>query len=117
MVSEMAHGGDTEFTHLSMNEDILSISGSLRITEEKRMVIDNDDIFYLIGIAHMDNSCCGSWGCSFAVVKGIVKEWKFKKDQDGNDVTRLTPVADQKEKERIMNKIMSEEMVQQVVFS
>ena len=117
MASETAPTGDMEFTHLPMNEDILSISGGFRITEEKRMLVDNNEIFYLIGIAHMDNACCGSWGCSFAVVKGIVKEWKFRKDQDGNDVTRLMPVADQKEKEHIMNRIMSEEMVQQVVFT
>lgn len=117
MKSETAHSSTMEYTHLPMNDEVLSISGSYRMKEEKRVFVDDKYVFYLIGSAHMDNACCGNWGCCFAVVKGIVVEWKYKKDPDGNDITRLIPVTDPKERERIMNRINCEEMVQQVIFS
>jgi len=107
----------TEYIHRPLGESVVAIGGSFRITEEKRMACDGQDVLYLLSIAHMDNACCGVWGCYYAIVKGFVRAWKHMQDQQGYAMTRVVPVDNPKEQEQIRNKIMSEEMVQQVIFS
>ena len=106
-----------EYTHGPLDESIVAIGGSFRITEEKRLAYDGKEVLYLVGLAHMDNACCGAWGCCYAIVKGVVEDWKCKEDQQGYAITRVVPIADQNERDQIRKKIMSVEMVQQVVFT
>ena len=106
-----------EYTHGPLDESVVAIGGSFRITEEKRLAYDGKEVLYLVGLAHMDNACCGAWGCCYAIVKGVVEDWKCKEDQQGYAITRVVPIADQNERDQIRKKIMSDEMVQQVVFT
>ena len=107
----------SQYTHGPLDESIVAIGGYFRIIEEKRMAYDGERVLYLMGLAHMDNACCGSWGCNYAIVKGFITDWKYKIDQQGYAVTQVVPVTDAEEQERIRTAIMSEEMVQQVIFN
>ena len=106
-----------QYTHAALDEHIVAIGGYFKITEEKRIAFDGEEVLYLMGIAHMDNACCGAWGCCYAIVKGFIEDWKYTEDQDGYAITRLTPVADPSDQEQIRKSIMSDEMVQQVIFT
>ena len=38
----------------------------------------------------LKTACCGTMGCAYALVQGIMKKWKHKKNIDGQFVTRLS---------------------------
>jgi len=113
----MASHNILKYEHGPLNESIVAIGGSFQITEEKRFIHRDKEILYLLALAHVDNACCGSWGCGYALVKGYIKNWKLKEIEDDYAVTEFVPVEDPDEKEAIRKRIMSEEMVQQVVFT
>ncbi len=106
-----------EYTHGPLDESVVAIGGSFQITEEKRMNYHGEEVLYLMGFAHMDNACCGAWGCCYAIVKGVIKDWKCKEDQQGYAITRVVPIVDPNEQDHIRKKIMTDEMVQQVIFT
>ena len=107
----------TEYTHGPLDDDIVAIGGSFRITEEKRVAYHGKELLYLLGLAHMDNACCGAWGCCYAIVKGFVEDWKYKTDRNGYALTRVVSVTDPADQQQIRSTIMSDEMVQQVIFT
>ena len=106
-----------QYTHAALDEHIVAIGGHFQITKEKRTAYRGKALLYLLGLAHMDNACCGAWGCCYAIVKGYIEDWKYKKDRNGYAITRLTPITDSDDQEKIRKTIMSDEMVQQVIFT
>lgn len=46
------------------------VNGHYELGEPKHAVIDGHNILYSLGSALLDNSCCGSFGCTYALVIG-----------------------------------------------
>lgn len=106
-----------EYIHEPLDEVVVAIGGSYRLVEEKRLPFQGGEVFYLIGYAHMDTSCCTIGGCSYALVMGFIRDWKYRKNSDGLDVSSIVSVEDHTARDLIRRAILSEDVVQQVIFS
>ena len=56
------------------------VNGSYALGEVRHVVIGGHDILYRIGSASLDNSCCGNYGLSFALVIGERVEGRMATD-------------------------------------
>jgi hypothetical protein len=64
----------------------------------------------------VDTSCCGPGGCTYALVPGYLKEWKYKTGRDDLFVSRVEPIRDADVQSEIRRLILKKESVQQVNF-
>ena len=72
----------------------------------------------LVATGHMiiNNSCCGVGGCGFALVPGYVLRWRSAQNEDGNPISEVEPVRDEREKDELRRLILQSHKVQQVNF-
>ncbi len=104
-----------DYTH-ELGQEVRSISGGYELDREGTLEIDGCTIVYAVGNAVLDSSCCGLWGCRFAVVPGIVVRWKHKQSQQGIAVSEVDPIADDQLTKRITELLKQMEGVTQVQF-
>jgi hypothetical protein len=107
---------EKEFVHPTLNQQITAIGGKYVLLKEDRLTLDGEEIVFLTGVAVFDSTCCGSGGCSYAVVPGFVRKWKYKTDDDGNPVSLVEPVPNDSSREKIKGMILKKEPVYQVDF-
>ena len=105
-----------DFTHPILGQEITAIGGHYVFNKEDRLKVESREVVYLVGYAVVDTSCCGLGGCAYAMVPGIVREWKYRKDDDGLPVSQVEPVLDPDKQHEIQRRIQEKEMVQQVTF-
>ncbi len=104
-----------DYSH-ELGQEVRSISGGYELDREGTLEIDGRTIVYAVGNAVLDSSCCGFWGCRFAVVPGIVLRWKHKQNQQGIAVSEVDPIADDQLTKRITELLKQTEGVTQVQF-
>lgn len=104
-----------DYTH-ELNKEIRSISGRYMLEREERIDIEGRNILYAVGNAVVDSSCCGVWGCRYALVPGYVKKWKYKSDAQGNDISLVDPIVDEHQRRMIKGFLMREESINDVQF-
>jgi len=104
-----------DYTH-ELGKQIRSISGRYMLEREERIEMEGLDIFYVVGNAVVDSSCCGVWGCRYALVPGYVKKWKYRSDAQGNAISLVDPIADEDERRKIKGFLMREESINDVQF-
>jgi len=80
------------------------------------LAIEGREVLYLKGYGHIDSSCCGTGGCSYALVKGFILDWKIKKDSDGFSVSLIEPIREVSFQKQIKELIYRRETVQQISF-
>ena len=104
-----------EYTH-ELNKEVRSISGGYELEREERIDLEGRQVVYAVGNAMVDSSCCGVWGCRYALVPGYVVRWKHSTTPDGDPVSEVQPIEDDKVKKRIVKLLESKEAVNQVRF-
>jgi hypothetical protein len=107
---------EIKFVHPRLNDPISAIGGRYFLLKEARLTFENEEILFLTGVAVFDSTCCGSGGCSYAVVPGFVRKWKYQTDDDGNPVSLVAPVTGDAVREKIRSMILKKEPVYQVDF-
>jgi hypothetical protein len=105
-----------DFIHPVLNKAVRTISGHYLLSQEKRLPFNGREVLYFIGCAVVDTSCCGPGGCSYALVPGYVKDWKYKTGINDLSVSRVEPIRDAGDQSIIRQVIMKTESVQQVNF-
>jgi uncharacterized Fe-S cluster-containing radical SAM superfamily protein len=105
-----------DFIHPVLNQAVRTISGHYILSQEKRLFYNGREVLYFIGCAVVDASCCGPGGCSYALVPGYVKDWKYKTGSDDLSVSRVEPIRDANVQSGIRQLIMKKDAVQQVNF-
>ena len=108
--------GDQDFTHPVLNEEVRTISGHYILSQEKRLSYNGREVLYFIGCAVVDAACCGPGGCSYALVPGYIKDWKYKTGSDDLSVSCVEPIRDAGVQSEIRRLIMKKDPVQQVNF-
>ncbi len=83
-----------DYTHHASGEEVEFVAGHYEIVEEGRLTCGGKEFLYLLGIATVDNSCCGRTGCQFLFIPGYVHSWKAKKDVQGKAVSEVEPITD-----------------------
>jgi hypothetical protein len=105
-----------DFKHPPLNEAIYSIGGEYRFNDERRVSGVGGEILYYTGFFMIDRSCCGVAGCAYAMVAGLIVNWKCETSKDGVAVSRVLPIKKQRDRERIIKMIKKEDALCQVVF-
>jgi len=103
------------YTH-ELNREIRSISGRYELDREERVHIAEHEILYAVGNAMVDSSCCGVWGCRFALVPGVVVQFKCETDSDQNPVSIVEPIHGEDVRKEIIQHLQEAEGVSQVIF-
>jgi hypothetical protein len=109
-------GAPIDFIHPVLNKAVRTIGGSYILSQEKRLSYNDRQVLYFIGCAVVEASCCGPGGCTYALVPGYIKDWKYKTGDDDISVSRVEPIRDEDEQSEISKVIMKKESVQQVNF-
>ena len=104
-----------EYTH-ELNTEVRSISGGYCLDEEGIIEMDGRQVLYVLGNAVVDSSCCGVYGCRFAVVPGYVVKWKYKTTEDGIPVSEIEPIPGEQTKQELTRYLKTKEGVTQVQF-
>lgn len=105
----------TDYTH-DLKREVRAISGGYELDAEGKIELDGREILYAVGNAFVDSSCCGSWGCRYALVPGYVLTWQYRQNEDGIPVTRVAPITDERVREQVTELIEAREQVTQVRF-
>jgi hypothetical protein len=105
-----------EYVHEEMNQEVNTISGRYVLYKEARLFFHDREILYIVGYAVIDNSCCGSGGCGFAVVPGYIISWRSKTNDQGIHISQLEPIRDQTTRREVSQLIQDMEIVNQVQF-
>ena len=90
-----------EHIHFEMGEEVRFISGSYSFLREELLPYQGREVFCLVGVGCVDNSCCGVTGCIFVRIPGYVVSWRRGKNRDGMDITDVDPIEDEREQKEI----------------
>ncbi len=104
-----------DYTH-ELGTEVRSISGGYELEREETMEIAGRQVLYAVGNAVADSSCCGYWGCRYAVVPGYVVRWKYRLDVNGRSVSSVEPLSDPEVRQDITRFLERNEAVTQVQF-
>ncbi len=104
-----------EYTH-ELKKEVRSISGGYELEMEGKIEMEGKEVLYAVGNALVDASCCGTWGCRYALVPGYVVSWKYKKDDKGIPVSTVEPISDEPAKKELSQLLKKKEGVTQVLF-
>jgi hypothetical protein len=108
---------ERKFVHPRLNLQVKAIGGRYVLLKEDRLSLEGEEVLFLTGVAVFDSTCCGSGGCSYAIVPGFVRKWKYQTDHEGNPVSLVSPVPEGPAREKIKTMILNKEPVYQVDFS
>jgi hypothetical protein len=105
-----------DFSHPELNVQVTAIGGSYFMLKECRLRLNDTEILYLIGTAIFDTTCCGTGGCAYALVPGMILKWQYKKDADSRPVSRVKSISGDRIRKKIREMILKKESVYQVDF-
>ncbi len=109
-------GPARDYVHPELNQPVTAIGGQYLLLSEKRMAYGDREVFYLMGTAVIDTSCCGAGGCFYALVPGFIDQWKYRADPAGRPVSRVIPIENPRVREEITSRISRIETVHQFNF-
>ncbi len=105
-----------EYVHLKLDEEIKSISGHMKFHEEKRMPYNGKELLYLTGYSSTDSTCCGVGAVVFSYVPGFIVKWHSKTSEDGNPISEVDTVTDEKDMKEITKLLLENKTCTQVNF-
>ena len=105
-----------EYTHWPLDTEVKAIGGRYVFTDEFRIPFSGKELYYLVGHALFDSTCCGFGGCRYALVQGFIRDWKKKKNPEGQFVTTIERIVDKKDQKEIEALITKNIVVNQVKF-
>ena len=106
-----------EFLHDPIGEENRTISGWYMAHKEFKLNFNGDELLVVIGAGVIDNSCCGVGGCSYALIPGYIKKFKYRTDPETNQqVSTVEHVSDENDKKEIERLIKQTDYVTQVIF-
>jgi len=104
-----------KYTH-ELNQEVQTISGWYKLYKEERIGLMGKEFLYLVGDGVVESSCCGIWGCHYAVVPGSIVSWKSGTNEEGLFTSVVEPIEDEKVQEQLRKILSEKEGVSQVQF-
>lgn len=83
-----------EYVHQELDKEVTALSGYYTPLEEFQVDYNGRKVLCVTGVSVIECSCCGSGGCSYAIVPGYVLSWKSGKSDAGLPVTVVEPISD-----------------------
>lgn len=103
------------YTH-EIAQEFRSIGGRYELDKEGVIDWNGSAVLYAVGNAAVESSCCGTWGCRYALVAGYVIRFKFGCDEEGNPLSEVVSIEDQSVRDSITELMKKQESVSQVIF-
>jgi hypothetical protein len=111
-----AHSEELDFVHPTLGRQVTAIGGHYVFVRERRLPYLGREIWYLIGYAVVDTSCCGMGGCAYWLVQGFILRWKYKKNDRELPVSRVEPIRDVRLQKDIRRLIQTRDKILQITF-
>ena len=105
-----------EHIHHNLNLEITAAGGIFTLVKEERVRFHSRELLYLVGLASFETACCGTGGCIYAVVPGVILEWKKRIDSQGRAISIVEPLRDSDSQKHVCRLIEETERIDQVVF-
>lgn len=105
-----------DYLHEPLEEEVRFIAGSYAVTDEGCLPFRGRHVVFTVGIATVDNACCGAGGCRFIRVAGYVLSWKERKNESGIPISTVAPIASEEERSDIATLLGSEYPHSQIYF-
>ncbi|PKN69236.1 MAG: hypothetical protein CVU54_10850 [Deltaproteobacteria bacterium HGW-Deltaproteobacteria-12] len=83
-----------DYTHHEIGKEVHFAAGHYEIVEEGLLIHEGKEFIYLLGVATVDNACCGHTGCRFLFIPGYVHSWKTKTNCRGRIISEVEPIID-----------------------
>jgi hypothetical protein len=106
-----------EHLHQEPGTEVWFIAGHYTIVEEARLACRGREVLYVVGIAAVGNSCCGTQGCRFVNVPGYVVAWKSRLSESGAAVSVVKPIEVETEQSEIREILGRRFPYSQILFS
>jgi hypothetical protein len=106
----------SKYTHFELNKDVPTPSGHYTPHKEVRLPYDGREVLYVLSEAVVDASCCGTGDFNSALVPGYVVKWRGEKNKDGNPVSLVESISDEKIRDAIRKIIKEKENITQTEF-
>jgi hypothetical protein len=106
-----------DYIHRDIGEEVHFMAGSYKIIEEGRLTHGGNEFLYTLGIATLDNSCCGRSGCRFLLIPGYIHSWKTKTNVSGMPVSEVEPIVDEQKQVAIRTLLDERYPYSQISFS
>jgi hypothetical protein len=78
-----------EFVHPELNQRVDFFGGGYLFVEEGKLPYRGKEVLYLVGMAGIEASCCGTGGCAFIKVPGYIRAWKKERNESGRHVSEV----------------------------
>jgi len=86
-----------EYLHQEPGTKVRFIAGYYTIVEEQRLTSCGREVLYVVGIAAVESTCCGTQGCRFVNIPGYVVAWKTRLSESGMPVSFVEPIEGEAE--------------------
>jgi len=105
-----------EYLHQEPGTEVRFIAGHYTIVEERRIACRGRDILAIVGIAAVENTCCGTQGCRFINIPGYVVAWKHALANNGLSISEVETVISEDERAEIRRLLEGEFPYSQILF-
>jgi hypothetical protein len=105
-----------EYFHEPLDEEVRFISGSYAMTDEGCLPFRGRNVLYRVGIATVDNACCGTGGCRFIRVAGYVLSWKERINESSVPISTVEPIVTEGDRRDIAELLSREYPHSQIYF-
>ena len=106
-----------DFAHPRLGQEVTAIGGHYVFGKEIRMHFRTREILYLVGYAVLDSTCCGVGGVAYVLGVGFIQDWKYKKNQTDDAISRIELIRDLSIQKEVSRIIRQKEMVHQIAFA
>ena len=101
-----------QYTHLELNADhSMDLDGGYVPQKEVRFNHNGREALYVVVKIEAGSVCCGFVNGRYAIVPGYIVNWQNIKNEDGQPISEVEPISDEKAKEYISQIIETSERV------
>jgi hypothetical protein len=106
-----------KYIHPELNQEIEFFGGNYSFLDEGRLSYEGKEVFYLLGVAAVESSCCGRRGLAFIKVPGYVLSWKKGWSESGQPISEVERIVSE-ENQAAIRRILQEKFpgFQQIEF-
>lgn len=105
-----------DYVHQELGQEVTFLSGYYVPLNEFRLEHNGKEVLCVTGVSAIENACCGSGGCAYAIVPGYVVSWQSGKNEAGLPVSVVEPVKDGAARQDIAARLRETESVGSIDF-
>lgn len=108
----------SQYIHLPLNDPVEFISASYWISQEAKLPYKDEEVLCIVRETSCVSCCDGSCSPGFIslLIPGIIRNYKYKKGEDGLFVSEVDPIEDEGVMEEVRKIALEKYPMTQVEF-